>query len=155
MYEFPDLIIVFVIAVVVTLLIRQFWLWYWKINKLIEGQNNTNELLNSLVRIVSSMSIPSKNEDYGQAKIVISGDKQSNYILLAAIEESGQFKDLMENPNNEAEIQYTALRDARNSLHEAHGRLCGAEPDIVGERDGIKLFDDILYYKHSKAEIIT
>jgi len=44
------LLITFVIALLIFLLLREFWCWYWKINKLVSLQRETNELLRTLVK---------------------------------------------------------------------------------------------------------
>lgn len=37
-----------VVAVVIFLITREFWCWYWKINKMIEEMEKTNKLLTSI-----------------------------------------------------------------------------------------------------------
>lgn len=39
------------ITIAVFLVLREFWTWYWKINKLIQGQAETNRLLNKLLNV--------------------------------------------------------------------------------------------------------
>ncbi len=47
------------IALLIFLLLREFWCWYWKINKLVSLQKDTNELLEELL---SSSLIETKKE---------------------------------------------------------------------------------------------
>ena len=42
-------LIVLAVIIVVFLLLREFWTWYWKVNQLIKGQDETNRLLKKLV----------------------------------------------------------------------------------------------------------
>lgn len=51
MNEFGGLeLFTFVIVLLVFLLLREFWCWYWKINKIVSLQRETNELLKALVK---------------------------------------------------------------------------------------------------------
>lgn len=158
MDDLTIVILILIIVLVVFFLLREFWTWFFKINQLIEGHKKTNQLLETLIRasdrIADSILANNKTNNNPQANILISGQKESNYILQAAIEESGGFYEIDEKPLYDSIIKYKTINQARNSLNEGYGRLCAAEPELVGkEINGISMFDDALYYKKSKAEI--
>ena len=56
------------ILVVIFLLLREFWCWYWKINKIAGLQKETNELLKELIA-----------KDVGRGGSLVSGDETSSY----------------------------------------------------------------------------
>jgi hypothetical protein len=49
MDEMMVILIALAVIIVVFLLLREFWTWYWKINQLIKGQDETNRLLQKIV----------------------------------------------------------------------------------------------------------
>ena len=55
------------ILFLIFLLLREFWCWYWKINKRISLQKDTNELLE---RLLSQSSKDSKGISLSEEKIL-------------------------------------------------------------------------------------
>jgi hypothetical protein len=51
MEETGTIILVLAIVVIVFLVLREFWTWYWKVNLLLKGQEQTNRLLTQLVNL--------------------------------------------------------------------------------------------------------
>jgi hypothetical protein len=51
MEETGTIILVLAIVVIVFLVLREFWTWYWKVNLLLKGQEKTNRLLTQLVNL--------------------------------------------------------------------------------------------------------
>jgi len=57
------LVFILGISLLIFLLLREFWCWYWKINKIVSLQRETNELLRTLL----SSSLIETREDPNQA----------------------------------------------------------------------------------------
>lgn len=58
-------LIVLAVVIIVFLILREFWTWYWKINQIIQGQEETNGLLRELVNnhfIKETSDLPKKDE---------------------------------------------------------------------------------------------
>lgn len=62
-----EILIIFGICFLIFLLFREFWCWYWKINKLVSLQKETNELLEKLLSLNSGES---KDNLFSEEKIL-------------------------------------------------------------------------------------
>ncbi len=71
--------------------------------------------------------------------------------MFGLISEINQGVDSCEADEDEIIVVYDSVEKANAVLHELYEKLCGLDPDLIGDPEGPELDDDVLFFKGSEV----
>jgi K+ transporter len=77
MDQLSGLILTIIIVIIVFLVLREFWTWYWKINSLVKNQQETNVLLKQILNVLKDNGSFDNIEGEVIIKVVSTGEIKS------------------------------------------------------------------------------
>ncbi len=94
---------------------------------------------------------PNLHDDAERVELYICGPAETNELLFRLINEIDQGVDSYEADEDEIIVVCDSVEKANMVLHELYEKLCGLNPDLIGDPEGPELDDDVLSFKGSEV----
>ncbi len=89
---------------------------------------------------------PNLHDDTERVELYICGPAETNELLFGLISKIDQGIDSYEADEDEVIVVYDSVKKANEVLHKLYEKLCGLDPDLIGDPEGPEFDDNVLCF---------